>query len=126
MEKNLKKLQRLFFPVLLVVLIILILANNYTPGTILSGWDVLHPEFDFKLAVYRAFYGVWRDDQGVGALAVHSHMADLPRILLLWFFSIFLEESFIRYFYFFATLLIGPLGIYFFSSLVFADKKGSR
>ena len=33
------------------------------PNTWLSGWDTLHPEWNFSLAFERIFNGVWRTDQ---------------------------------------------------------------
>lgn len=87
---------------------------NYTPNTFLSGWDTLHPEFNFPLNIQRAIFGVFREEQGLGAVAAHSHMADLPRILLLYVFDIFLPTNFIRYFYIFLNVSLGPIGMYLF------------
>jgi len=103
-----------FYPLLLVLITFLICLLNYKPGTWLSGWDTLHPEFNFSLNFKRLFFGVWREDQGLGAVAGHSHMADLPRVLVLWLFSFILPVSFLRYFYIFLCLILGPLGVYFF------------
>ena len=120
-----KKFQKFIFPSLLILIIGIICWKNYEPGTILSGWDSLHPEFNFNLALKRVFFGVWREEQGVGALAAHSHMADLPRILLLWISSLVLPVQFLRYFYLFLCLLIGPLGVYFLLKYVFEREKSS-
>lgn len=74
----------------------------------------MHPEFDFPLNLKRVLFGVWRQEQGVGAVAIHSHMADLPRILFLWLLSPVVPDSFLRYSYFFISLIVGPLGVYYF------------
>lgn len=111
-----KLVKKFFFPLLIIFVAGLLAMANYEPGTILTGWDSLHPEFNFLLAFKRAFFGTWREDQGLGAIAMHSHMADLPRIALLWLSSFFLKISDIRYFYVFLTLILGPLGIYYFLS----------
>ena len=113
MNKFLKLFGNYIFPIILTSIVLFLCFRNYTPGTILSGWDTLHPEFDFKLAFERAVFGVWRGEQGLGAIAGHSHMSDLPRIIFLWASSFFLNVNFLRYFYVFLTLLIGPLGMYF-------------
>ena len=105
--------KNLLIIILLVVTLILCFLN-YTSGTWLSGWDTLHPEFNFPLNFQRILNGVWRPEQGLGAVAGHSHMADLPRQVFLWLFSFILPLSFLRYFYFFICLLLGPLGVYFF------------
>ncbi|MGB9598798.1 MAG: hypothetical protein ACPLZH_03070, partial [Minisyncoccales bacterium] len=59
-----------------------------------------------------------------GALASHSHMSDLPRIAFLWLESFFLPKSFLRYSYFFLTIILGPLGFYFLFNFIF-NKRSS-
>lgn len=117
------KMASLLSLVILVGLIIFVVWRNYTPGIFLIGWDSLHPEFNFSEAFKRVFFGVWREEQGVGVVAAHSHMADWPRILLLWLSSFILPASFLRYFYIFICLILGPLGVYFFLLYVFRREK---
>jgi hypothetical protein len=99
----------------LLSLTLVLIVKNYTFGTFLSGWDTLHPEFNFSLNFQRVIFGVFRENQGLGAVAIHSHIADLPRILILYFFHFFTPLSFLRYLYIFLMLAIGPLGFYFFA-----------
>jgi hypothetical protein len=104
-----------YWPVVTLLLIALLLCvRNYTPGTWLSGWDTLHPEFNFGLAFERYFTGVFRTEQGLGAVAAHSHMADLPRLIILYISHFILPLGFLRYFYVFLNMVIGTLGMYFF------------
>lgn len=103
-----------FYPLLLSLIISIICFQNYRFGTFLTGWDTLHPEFDFLLNLKRLFFGVWRQEQGLGALAAHAHMSDLPRVMFLWFSSLVLPINFLRYFFFFLMLFFGPMGVYFF------------
>jgi hypothetical protein len=117
-----KFIQRYFFPLAIILLVGILAVQNYEPGTILTGWDSLHPDFNFPLAFKRAVFGVWREDQGLGSIAMHSHMADLPRLALLWLSSFFLKISNIRYFYVFLTLVLGPLGVYSFLSNFIKNK----
>lgn len=91
---------------------------NYTPGTFLTGWDTLHPEFNFSLSFQRMLNGVWRTDQGLGAVAIQSHMADLPRVFLLWIASWVTPLNVQRYLTFFAALITGPLGAYVLTSKI--------
>ena len=106
--------------ILILVLICLIIAvKNYTPGTFLTGWDTLHPEFSFDTNFKDLIFGVWRSNQGLGAAAGHSHMADLPRVIILWLFHFVLPLSFLRYSYIFLCLIIGPLGFYFLINFLF-------
>src|SRR3990170_4136061 len=90
-------IKRFIFPFLLVVLTVFISFLNYTPGTFLTGWDTLHPEFNFAQNFSNIFFGVFRTDQGLGAVAAHAHMAELPRLVLLWLFSFIFPLSFLRY-----------------------------
>src|SRR3990167_6888772 len=93
--KNLFK--QWIFPLLLALLTGVIAAANYTPGTWLIGWDNLNPEFNFPLAFERMLNGVWRADQGLGAVAGHSHMADLVPVAILWLGSLIVQPQFLRY-----------------------------
>ena len=103
------------WPVIALLLISIVLCiRNYTPGTFLSGWDTLHPEFNFSLAFQRTFFGVFRPEQGLGAVAAHSQMADLPRIIILYISHFVLPLNFLRYFYIFLNIIFGTLGMYFF------------
>src|SRR3989304_3321371 len=119
------KLIPFFFPLVIIFLGAFLAFKNYSPGTWLSGWDTLHPEFDFTLNLKRTFYGVWRQEQGVGALPGHSHMSEIPRILFLWLSSLLFQTSFLRYFYIFVMLILGPLGVYFFLRYVLGKDKPS-
>jgi len=110
------------FVILLVVITIIICGLNYTPGTWLSGWDTLHPEFNFSLNFKRIISGVWRPEQGLGAVAGHSHMSDFPRQIILYLTHFILPFSFLRYFYIFLCLILGPLGVYFFLEKIIFEK----
>jgi len=114
----------LLFGILFSLVVILIL-KNYTPDTFLSGWDTLHPEFNFFLNFQRLIFGVFRDEQGLGAITAHSHMSDLPRVILLYIFNLFLPLSLLRYSYIFLNLLLGPIGMYFLLRKIVLDKKAS-
>ncbi|MBI5620744.1 hypothetical protein HY949_03125 [Candidatus Gottesmanbacteria bacterium] len=89
-----------------------VVLSNYTLGTFLTGWDNLHPEFDFFLNVKRSFFAVWQEYQGPGLLGGMGHAADLPRQLMLWAVSIILPAHLLRWGWTFFMLLIGPLGVY--------------
>lgn len=100
--------------IVLVLISIILCVANYTPGTFLSGWDTLHPEFNFGLNFQRTIFGVFRPEQGLGAAAGHSHMADLPRIIFLYISHFVLPMDFLRYFYIFINIIVGTLGMYLF------------
>lgn len=113
MEKKLTKFLFWFWPAFLSFLAAVLMFVNHKSGTWLTGWDTLHPEFNFPLNLMRVLFGVWREDQGVGAIAAHSHMAELPRILILWLFSSVLPLDMLRYLWMGLGLLFGLLGMYF-------------
>lgn len=123
MKKLFKFLLNNFYPVLIILICSYLVSKNYQPGTFLLGWDSLHPEFNFKTAFERVIYGVWREDQGLGAVAIHSHMADLPRIIFVYLMSFVFPLNFLRYSYIFLCMILGPLGIYFLLKYVFEREK---
>ncbi len=100
------------FPALLVAVAITLSAVNYTPGTFLSGWDTLHPEFNLPLYLSRIFWGVWQQHQGLGAVAAQAHASELGRLWYLLPASLLPVDLF-RYGYFWLMLILGSLGIYF-------------
>ncbi len=125
--KNLAALfKKNLFPLLLALIVAIISWRNYTPGTFLSGWDTLHPEFDFGLNFKRLIFGVWRQEQGLGAVAGHSHMADLPRVFILWIFHFLFPLNSLRYLYIFLCLFLGPLGVYFLVKRLFQNQKNAN
>lgn len=127
MIKNIKFIQFLkknIWPLLLVVLTLLISYQNFDSKKWLSGWDTLHPEFNFNLHFYRSIFGAWREDQGLGALAAHSHMSELPRIVVLYLLSFLLPLNTLRAIYILICLILGPLGIYYFlKKAIFKDNS---
>ncbi len=112
----------------LLVIALLVALASYEPGTILSGWDTLHPEFNFPEYFRRVIFGVWQEHQGLGALATQAHASELPRLLIYFLSSIVLPDSFLRYSYFLLSLVVGPLGVYFFiKNLIFeSDNKSNH
>lgn len=108
---------------LLLVISAVVCALNYTPGTWLSGWDTLHPEFNFGLNFERTINGVFRVEQGLGAVAAHSIMGDLPWLVILYISHFFLPQNFLRYSYIFLNLIVGPLGMYFLLQKHFLKKR---
>src|SRR4030066_331426 len=90
-----------------------IALTNFEPGTILSGWDNLHPEFNFLINIKRSIFSVWQEYQGLGLLGGMGHASDLFRQIFLWMISFVLPTSFLRYFFHFLMLFLGPLGLYF-------------
>ena len=96
MKKTFSNWQAWFYPIILLLLSFYAFFYHYQPGQYLMGWDTLHPEFNFSLNFSRLLNGVWRFDQGLGAVAAHAHMADLPRVFTLLFLDLFLPQNLLR------------------------------
>lgn len=112
-----KKIKIDYFLVFLIFIALFLIYNNYTPGTFLSGWDTLHPEFNFPLYFQRAF-SFWQEHQGLGAPASQAHIADIPRVFLLWLLNFIFPMNFIRYSYFFLSIILGPVGLYLLTKFI--------
>lgn len=118
-----KWVSRLLYPILIISLTIYLAIVNIEPGTILSGWDSLHPEFNLSLYLKRIFFGVWQSHQGVGAVASQSHAAEIPRLLVVFLLSKVFPLIYVRYAFFFLALGVGALGVYFFTKYLLSRNK---
>ncbi len=119
------KILPIFFPFLLTLTCVFVCYKNYTPGTYLTGWDTLHPEFNYGVYWKRIIFGAWQSHQGLGAPASQAHAAEIPRILLIQFLDIFFAKNLIRYLCAFLMLILGPLGIFFFLKKIIFRKSES-
>lgn len=109
-----RKISAYIAPLSLILISLILCFQNYTPHTFLSGWDTLHPEFNFPEYFRRVIFGVWQDHQGLGAVASQAHASELPRLILYYLSSLILPKDFLRYAYIFACLILGPLGVFYF------------
>jgi len=101
------------YPFIILASIVIILAViNFHAGTLLTGGDNLHPEFDLPLNIERSLFAVWQEYQGPGLLGGMGHSADLLHQLFLLVISIALPMIYLRYFYTLLTLFIGGIGAY--------------
>lgn len=119
----LRILRESLFPLILLSITLVLCMQNYTPNTFLSGWDTLHPEFDFNINTIRTLFGVFRPEQGLGAVAAHAHMVELPRILILYILHFVFPISLLRYLYIFICLALGPIGIYLFLNKILIKQR---
>lgn len=126
MPKIIAFLKNNFFVLLLLLLAVIVAYRNYVPNTFLTGWDTLHPEFDYKEYWSRIIGGAWQEHQGLGAVNTQAHASEIPRILLLMFIDIFLKTPDVRYAYALLMLILGPLGVYFYVKKVFLSDLHSK
>ena len=108
----------------LLIVSVSICYLNYKPYTYLTGWDNLHPEFDFTLNIKRSIFSVWQEYQSLGLLGGMAHASDLVRqIFLASTTSLFnLPNNTIRYFWVFLTYILGTIGTYKLVSLLLEKK----
>lgn len=100
-------------PFLTILAMVLLLGfTNYTPGTFLTGWDNLHPEFNFGLNIKRSIFSVWQQYQGLGLLGGMAHASDLVHQVELFALSFVVKPDMLRYFYHFTMLFLGMFGTY--------------
>ena len=97
----------------IAIIVLLIYLTNLHGNFWISGWDNLHPEFNFIENIRRAFFSSWQEYQGLGLPAGHGHATELIRELFLWFINILAPTIAIRKIYIVFTLFTGALGIYF-------------
>ena len=101
------------FPILILLIVVTVIGLlNYKTGTVMTGWDNLHPEYNFSANISRSLYAVWQEYQGLGLLGGMGHASDLLRQLFLAFLALFLPSSFLRFFWVMLTLFIGSTGVY--------------
>jgi len=112
---KLKKLLFFIFPYLSIFLLVSILfLTNVKKNTYFSGWDNLHPEFNFAEYAKRIVFGAWVEHQGLGAPAAQSQLSELSRLPIIFFLSIFLPKNLIRYIFHFLMLFLGAVGMFLF------------
>lgn len=115
------------YPSLLIIslFILLLFLANYKSNTFLTGWDNLHPEFNFSLNIKRSFFSVWQEYQGLGLLGGMGHASDLIHQIILLILSYFLPQNLLRYAWTFLMLSLGPIGVYFLLKNIFQSYRSS-
>jgi len=106
----------------IIVTWFLVVITNYRVGTWLIGWDSLLPEINIWLNISRSLTAAWQEYQGLGLLGGIGHGSEITRQILLLPFILSLPTSLIRYLWTFAMLLLGPLGVFFWTRQLIKDK----
>src|SRR3989344_2191015 len=99
---------------IIVIIVLLLYITNFSGNYWISGWDNLHPEFNYQINLNRAIFSSWQEYQGLGLPAGHGHATEFSREIILLFLNIFFPTFFIRKMYILSMLFIGGLGMYFF------------
>ncbi len=107
----LNKLKAHLDKIVLALVLIVLICQNFTPNTWLIGWDNLMPELDIWLNLKRSLLAVWQEYQGLGLVGGMAHSTELIRQLIILPLTLILPTSFIRYFWQFAMLVLGAFSI---------------
>lgn len=99
--------------------------TNFPFNSYYTGWDNLHPEFNFSLNFQRGLNAVWQDNQGTGTYGGHGYAATLPHTLTLWLFSWVLPEMYLRSGFTFLMLFLGGLGVFFLTRKLLHEREDS-
>ncbi len=98
---------------MLFILFSLVFIFNFPFDSWFTGWDNLHPEFNFLLNFKRAFQSVWQQNQGLGTFGGHAYAATLPHTIITFFMSLIIPQQYIRALFTFMMLITGAIGIFF-------------
>lgn len=99
--------------VLLVVVLGVVTVLNFPLGSWFTGWDNLHPEYNFGLSFRRFFSSVWRENQGLGHIGGHGYSASVFHSLFLRVLSLVVPVQYLRGVFTFFMYWLGSLGVYF-------------
>ncbi len=111
---------------ILSALVLLLFVTNYLPGSYLTGWDNLHPEFNFAANIQRAIFAVWQEYQGLGLLGGMGHATDIVHGVFLYIISFVLPESILRYVWTFLMLWLGCIGMYVLLRRIVFNQSANR
>src|ERR1035437_5659126 len=107
---------------IIFAIFIAVFITNFPFHSWLTGWDNLHPEFNFPLNFTRALSSVWQDNQGLGTFGGHGYAATLPHTLTIFLMSLVVPLQYLRSVFTFLMLLIGSLGTFFLIRKILTDK----
>jgi hypothetical protein len=108
-----KNFNRNLYLLALLLVFLMVVVINFPFNSWYTGWDNLHPEFDFWLNFKRAFQAVWQENQGTGTYGGHGYAATLPHTLILFLMSFLIPIKYLRSSFTFLTLVIGSVGVFF-------------
>jgi len=107
----------------LLILWAIITATNFPWHTSFTGWDNLHPEYNFWTNFTRAIFGVWQAHEGLGHTGGHGYAATIPHTMITLLESIVLPTQYIRSTFTFLMLAIGMLGCFALAERILQKKS---
>lgn len=100
-----------------------IFITNFPFNSWQTGWDNLHPEFNFSLNLTRALSSVWQENQGLGTYGGHGYAATLPHTIFVFLMSFLIPIQYLRSSFTFLMLAIGTAGIFFLIRKLLKDQN---
>lgn len=111
-------------PLLGVIAVALVIAfQNIKWGTYYSGWDNIHAEFNLARYARQVFFGAWLEHQSLGAPAAQGHLAEIPRLPIVFVLHTLLPDNLVRYAYIFILYLLGGVSMYYYLSNAWLSEK---
>lgn len=125
-----KLLKRLFskqnMPLILFhVVFLLVFVLNFPFHTFFTGWDAIHPEFNFSVNFTRGLFSFWQENYGLGTMTGHGFAATLPHTYVLYLLSFVIPVEMLRSVFTFLCLYIGGIGSYFLIQKILSGFQGN-
>lgn len=112
-----------WLPLLLVILVAVVIAvQNIDLKTFYTGWDNVHAEFNLPEYAKRVFFGAWLEYQGMGGAAAQGHLAEIPRLPIVYLLSLVAPMNLNRYLFIFLMFLTGGIGMYTYLKRIWLTK----
>lgn len=99
---------------IIYAIVVGLFLGNYIPGTWLTGWDNVHPEFSLGDYTRRVVFGAWQEQMGTGGAEAQGYSSEIFRMPIIFLLKLILPMSLIRYTFVFLTLWVGGLGMYYY------------
>ena len=115
-------LKKNLFLIKILIVWLALVFSNIGFSSFFTGWDNAHPEFNLYEYFFRTISGAWLENEALGLIPAKPQLSEffrLPFLFILSFFPVNLS----RYLFHFLMLLIGGLGIYFFSKDFWIQEK---
>ncbi|MBP9691009.1 hypothetical protein KBD81_02915 [Candidatus Woesebacteria bacterium] len=127
LANNIKNNKSLLIHIGVLFLVCLaVFITNFPFDSWYTGWDNLHPEFNFGLNFRNGFSAVWQDNQGLGTFGGHGYAATLPHTLMTFLMSFIVPTQYIRSAFTFLCLFAGTFGMFFLIRLVLSKFNDFR
>jgi len=101
-----------YYPLILLVIVVVLFVTNFKPGTWLLGWDNLQSELNFSLNLSRNFFAGWQEYQGLGLASGHAHTVEFVRLITYFWLFLLSPSLLTRYLFHFLMLFLGSLFVY--------------